>query len=461
MNRGFNYYFREGVKSSASALYRNKGLIKSVVFLITELLGRVTLIFAALFSLAAVRQGEQVRCQGRLDVSQSFKDSGKPFSVWTYFLTVCVEGLMFLAGLVLIAALTFMLMCLGYGVGLLTDGHGETVTLIFAVPGAIVALVYVIAAALIFSPTAYIVANNPDLGVAGTLTVCFNTMKANGKFTRFLNVFIPALILLVYLALAGVAGYFLGDALGEEKFGTIVLVLWYGIAAIGFFFVAPIFILASRSASNHLFADIVADAVAADKNTNGVNILECRGRKFGADMLEKNLVSLFDEADANSYAVLDEINGKQKQAGAEQFLPEPSVQLGEAFESKRRKKRHKDEEQEEPLPTVTDVLGAEDKPGESEVKIPAAEERETAGVEPSVEQIIRESEIRNEQSEVQSEVQPETQPEVQTVEEAKAEEVKEEVNPEQPAAPVEDDGLDDELEEAAEQTPETQENKGE
>jgi len=192
MNRGFNYYFREGVQSSAKTLYRNGGLLKAILWIFLELIALVTVVFYPLVSLAKVRQGESVRLKNRLDLSQSFKDSGRPYSVWTLVLTSCVQALMYLAGVLLIAVATFLLGLAGYAIASLADFTAqEEVNMLvgcFMIPGAAAFVIYSFAAFLVFAPAPYMVANNPEAGVGDILASCFNTMKCSGKLTLFLNV---------------------------------------------------------------------------------------------------------------------------------------------------------------------------------------------------------------------------------------------------------------------------------
>lgn len=302
MNRGFNHYFREGVKSSAGALYHNKGLVKFLVYFFMETIGRCLLIFNPLFDLAGVKQGEFIWRQKRVEVSQSFKHAGNPHAVWTYVLTLCVEALMFLAGMVLIGVFTFLLALLGYGISMLFEDPDTTLFMgIFSVPGGILMLVYCVIMPLIFAPTPYIVANNRGIGVGDTLSGCFNTMKSCGKWTLFLNSFIPALIQLLILWVIGTATYFLSGALIETSFYSLVMAIWYIVVIIGYVLVAPIFTLTARSANHHLFRDIVLDPVSADRFTKGINIKKCNGKLFTAEEAEEGLVSLFDETASDPY----------------------------------------------------------------------------------------------------------------------------------------------------------------
>lgn len=400
MNRGFNYYFREGVQSSAKTLYRNGGLLKAILWIFLELIALVTVVFYPLVSLAKVRQGESVRLKNRLDLSQSFKDSGRPYSVWTLVLTSCVQALMYLAGVLLIAVATFLLGLAGYAIASLADFTAqEEVNMLvgcFMIPGAAAFVIYSFAAFLVFAPAPYMVANNPEAGVGDILASCFNTMKCSGKLTLFLNVFIPSLIISLYVSLSGGVLYLIYYFLNGEAFAAILLAVWIIIALIGLALIAPVFIFAARSANQHLFTDIAVDPAAAHANIHGINLVGCRGDRVGNGALENSLASLFDEAEANGYSVLDRIGEENKGGKTATLGFLPDADLSEAYPGGGRKKKNakkQAEAEDEALPTVSDVLSAEESPEGEVARVPAVDTNETS-VEPSVQKIIMDAERR-------------------------------------------------------------------
>ena len=301
MNRGFGYYYREGISSSAKALFRNKNYFRYFAYYFMELIGRLALIFNPLFDLANVRQGKLVRKEKDVCVSQSFREIGRGRTGRTYFVTVCVEGLLFLAGLLMIASVTLVLASVGYGISMLTDNLDPLVfMIIFSVPGGVIALAYVGIMPLIFAPTPYIAANNPDIGVGDTLSACFNTMKANGKLTLFLNVLVTLAAKLGCLAFFGACGYLIWNSLRYEDVLVLALVGWNALALVVYAIVAPIFTLALRAANNRLFEDIVVDSVAVNRTTNGVNISFCKGQKIGFGNVGSALAAMFERTEPSS-----------------------------------------------------------------------------------------------------------------------------------------------------------------
>ncbi|MDE7296190.1 MAG: hypothetical protein K2N84_02880 [Clostridia bacterium] len=298
MNRGFKHYFHEGMSASAHALFKSKGKnhIRYLLYFFAELLGRITLLLTPLFALAKVRMGRVLRTEKRYEPAQAFRRAGEPRAFWTLVLCYLLEGLIILGGLILIGVCTVMLFGIGYGVSLLVNGGGM-LPVYFAIPGGIVAVIFVVAALLIFAPTPYIIAANENIGVGDTLAVCYNTMKASGMGVLFLNLFLTMLPKVLYLGVFGGLTYILYDRFYFENYCILMLVGVDIVAILGFVLFAPVLTLGMRAANQHLFEDILVDPVAVSKASKGIRISQCRGQMFGENASRQALVAMFDDAD--------------------------------------------------------------------------------------------------------------------------------------------------------------------
>jgi len=299
MNRGFRHYFREGMSASATALFKGKGRthFRYLLYFFAELLGRMTLLLTPLFELAKVRQGRVLRTEKRYEPAQSFRRAGEPRPYWTLALCCLLEALIILGGILLIAVFTAMLFGIGYGVSMVVSTDAP-LSLYFAIPGGLAAVVFLVSALLIFAPTPYVIAANENIGVGDTLAVCYNTMKANGMGTLFLNVFLSVLLKLVYLGIFCGLTYFLYELLYGESYVLLVLVAVNAVGMIGYMVGAPVLTLGVRAANQHLFEDILVDPVAVSKASKGIRISQCRGQKIGDHASGQALVAMFDDADA-------------------------------------------------------------------------------------------------------------------------------------------------------------------
>lgn len=319
MNRGFGFYFGNAMKSSAKTIWKRGNIFRFFVYFIMEFLARITVIFSAIFDVANVRQAKIAQKSNELDIPQSFKIACRKGSLRTMIMCIIVEALIFIAGMLLICVASGILGALGFMISCFVDSVDPVLLIgIFLAPGGLAMLVYFIIMPLMFVPTPYIIDTNPDIGTADVISICFDTMKSKGKFTYFLNFFIPALVEGAIISV-GVCSVILIDIfLYEDVFLAVPLTVIVSIVTfIAFALVAPMFCLARRIANKSLFEDIVTDPVNASYKTNGVNIKRCKGVKFDPAAIENELTALFDETYEDSIPVPlppAEIRRRQREA---------------------------------------------------------------------------------------------------------------------------------------------------
>ena len=295
MHRGFIYYYREGLKSSRKTIYRNRCFFRYILYFLAEFFGRILIFFNPHFNIANIRQGYLIRKSNQFNFSSSFRNVGHRVSFGTYVLTLCLEGLILIAGIIAIALLAAILGSIGYGVSKIASYENYRLfILMFAAPSVPVLVLYVVVNLLIFSPTAYIIANNNGISAGETIGACYRTMINNGKMTVFLSYFISSLIKLLYLGALGVGGYFVIKLFIPEKYFVVSLIGLSVIALAGYITFAPILTLANRVVKEHLFEDIVLDPVTAARINEKVNLSVCNGKKLKAEAASRNLASLFE-----------------------------------------------------------------------------------------------------------------------------------------------------------------------
>ena len=329
MNRGFAFYFKNAMKSSASTIWKNKGFIWVLAFFLSELVGRVTIIFSAIFDLADIRQAKTADENRKADFPNALKVATKRKPLRTMILSIISEAFIFLGGVLIIAIITCVLWLIGCGVNSLIHGP-QLVVWAFCAPGALLLAVYALIMILIFSPTPYIIETNPDLGVYETVKICFETMKDKGKTTVFFNFFIPTLIECLIVGFCAGVAWFIFAFSPVIPFATVVFAVWCIISIAIILLTVPMFDLARKIAQKNLFEDIVSDPVNAGKRTYGINIKKCRGVKFSPSEIRGNLVSLFDrtetdmipEPDSPARKKLNERAQKEQKKPAQQSQPE-------------------------------------------------------------------------------------------------------------------------------------------
>ncbi len=331
MNKGFAYYFRQAFKISAKTVWKNKNLLKSVLYFFTSLVARLTVILGAMVSLADVRQAKIAKNQQKIDIPQSFnKASQKP--LWTMVVASVLEFLMYIGGFLLVSIVCGAI----FGLGLLIAefvgrANYSLICIIFAVPCLIIYAVYTIIVLIMFEPTAYVIDSNPSISAGDAVSVCISSMKYRGKTTTFMCVFIPALII---GAVAGVcAGGFalFASLLAGNSLIIPVMLLWGIVSAVLLGLTVPTFNMTGNLSLVLLYEDIALDPVNAQKRTAGINIKKISGARVDREEIADNLTALFDEEISEKYPEPEELIHKhKKKKKTVNRAPAPAAQTANA-----------------------------------------------------------------------------------------------------------------------------------
>ena len=379
MNRGFAFYFRNAMKSSAAAIWKNKNMLQVLMYFLTELVARVTVLFSAIFDLANIRQAKIVQEKGKMDIPETLQVATKGKPLWTMVLSIIAEAFIFLGGALLIAIVTGILLLIGFIVCSVVHGP-QYIMWLFCIPGGLVFLVYALIMVLIFSPTPYIIETNPNLGVYETVKICFDTMKGRGKATAFLNFFIPSLIEGIIVMIC-ITGFNLIKYLMPGPYTIFVLTAWIIFSVVFFLLTVPMFDLAKKVAQKSLFEDIALDPANARKRTAGINIKVCNGVKFQKSEIKGNLVALFDETQTDSIPAPDSPARKKIKEKAEKAALNKENLKNELKEATVEDKAAAEEPEKVPdnpepveyVPSVSEVLAQPAEPV-SEPTAPVAEQ---------------------------------------------------------------------------------------
>lgn len=312
MNKGFAYYFKQAFKISAQTIWKNKNVIKSMVYFFTSLLTRLTVILGAIAALADVRGAKIAKNSRTIDVPKSFtRASQKP--MWTKTVAFVIELLMYLGGFVLLSVVCGAIFALGLVVTqFVAAKYAFLISVIFAVPCLIIYLIYTIIVVAVFSPTSYVIDSNPQLSAGDVVSVCVNSMKSRGKVTVILSVFVP---LLIMLAIVGVcAGGFAVIALflSARKYTLLLMLLWAIASVLIMGFTIPVFNMTQNLSLVLLFEDIALDPVNAQKRTAGINIKKISGARVDREEIADNLEALFDDGIEEKTPEREQLNRKHK-----------------------------------------------------------------------------------------------------------------------------------------------------
>lgn len=296
MNKGFAYYFRQAFKMSAQTIWKNKNVMKSMLYFFMSLLARLTVIFGAMVDLADVRQAKIAKCARTVDVPQSLsKASKKP--LWTKIMATVIEVLMYLGGFLLVSVVCGAIFALGLVIAqFVSTQYARLICLIFAVPCLLIYLVYSIIVVAVFSPTAYVIDSDPELSAGEVVSVCVNSMKSRGKMTVILSVFVPLLIMLLFAGVCAGGFVLIWLFLNGRKYTLLLMLAWTLVSILILGFTIPVFNMTQNLSLVLLFEDIALDPVNAQKRTAGINIKKISGARVDREEIADNLDALFDPA---------------------------------------------------------------------------------------------------------------------------------------------------------------------
>lgn len=327
MNKGFAYYFRQAFKMSAQTIWKNKNVIKSMLYFFTSLVARLTVILGAMVSLADVRQAKIAKNQRTVDVPQSLtRASQKP--LWTMIVATVIEALMYLGGFLMVSLICGAIFALGLVIAqFVSTGSVWLIYVIFAVPCLIIYAIYTIIVVAVFSPTAYVIDSNPSLSAGEVVSVCVNSMKSRGKMTVILSVFVPSLFMSLIAGVC-VGGFLLIALLTFGQKHMLLLMLVWALASILILgFTIPVLNMTKNLALVLLFEDIALDPVNAQKRTSGINIKKISGARVDREEIADNLDALFDDGIEEKVPAAEELEHKHKpKRRASKPAPQPKPQ---------------------------------------------------------------------------------------------------------------------------------------
>lgn len=296
MNKGFAYYFKQAFRISAQTIWKNKNVIKSMLYFFMSLLARLTVLLGAMVDLSDVRQAKIAQNNRKVDVPQSFtKASQKP--LWTMIVATAIEILMYLGGLLLVSVACGAIFAVGLIIAqFVALKYVTLIYIIFAVPCLIIYLIYTIIVVAVFSPTAYVIDSNPALSAGDVVSVCVSSMKSRGKMTVILSVFVPLILMLLVMGVCAAGFVLICLFLNGQKYTLLLLCLWAIASALILGFTIPVFNMTQNVALVMLFEDIALDPVNAQKRTAGINIKKISGARVDREEVADNLNALFDDA---------------------------------------------------------------------------------------------------------------------------------------------------------------------
>ena len=426
MNRRYKFYYRNALKQSGKAIIVNKGHLKYYIYLLIEMLARLTLIFSPLISLSNIALAKEIKNNGKVNPFKALSSSNTFKSFWAIVLAGILKFLMFLAGLIIFALLTAALGAIGLAIASLSNSiQPAACAILFALPGMIATVVYCIVYPIFFSPVTYIIETNPDLGYGKAMEICYKAMKEKGFFT-YLAILLWPTLLNVAFAIVNIAigaGLILMFQQSKGFIFFAIVIAMIVVSALVYFL--PILDLTTRTAHVWLLDDIIdLQEKEVVQSTRGIYVKDFKSDKVGIENIKNNLIRLFDntsdldneiEEETNTEKEDNNLNQENETSNTETNLESKEEVIEENVEVSNDETLSVEEEQQ--LPVEEEIVKSEEVKQQEEVQVSDVEVVETP-----VEEIeVTEDKSAQEEQELETQVEEtnnqEQEEKIETVEE--------------------------------------------
>ena len=302
MNKGFKVYFRKGKQESKKVFKQKGNFLKYYIYKIMSILSNLIPFARPVFALSDVRMARIAEQSGKVEIVESFETLNKPQSYWTSLLSMLVQVLIILSGVLIIGALYAVVISI---FSLIIDeaqayNAQSTIMLIVTIPFAVALLLYVILSCLYFAPKNYYIDSVDDNNLTKTLTKSYCTMKQKVKGTVFMLKFIPFIVIAVLALLFALVPTF--------NMGTIPTLLILLLILVVFIIVLPRLLLTRDIALIELFKDVMIDKANVVKTLGNINVKSFTKVDPGVEAIKDNLVKLFEDTEDVEYTPEPEFN---------------------------------------------------------------------------------------------------------------------------------------------------------
>ena len=287
MDRGLKFYMKEGRQQAKATIKRRKvSRFKYVFMLVATFLSKLLLLASPLFIHSRIRLAIQAHEKNMYEITHSFEDANNPKCYWTTIVAIVVKGVIILSGIILLGGITAGLFFIGSLFG--TLARVPMFGYIFAVPGAIALLIFFVGLGLYLKPLYYYINNDNNINLGKAFGASTRTMKEQGKKTLFFLNFFYHIVIVLYLAIAGVVFYLLVRNPSDS-----IKVIAY-IAIIVFVVVFILFVPRLGLAHDIAVYELIKDIMINPDEADDLSLVKEKMIKQGLSK-DEFLVSLFDK----------------------------------------------------------------------------------------------------------------------------------------------------------------------
>lgn len=300
MNRGFKFYFTQGIKKAVKTLFKRGNYLRFYIYSIMVFLLSFLGIFIPVAQLARVRLGRIIKEHEDFDLPKVFAPSDAPSTVWTTFMAILLKVTLFLGGLIIILFVggTFFLIQLSLQVLIYGGMRNIYIFILFMLPPALLLIAYLIMYPIYLAPTMFCIDAIEKAKASETIFKSYHAVRISGKLQLALNAICYYGPMILYIVLTSALSSFLiryGDN-EMRSFALILVIIFVAIFVMG----SPILVIGCRVANTLLFEDIIIDRFNFENDIKGLYIKGTKSGKVDKTNYEGSLIRLFDETETAS-----------------------------------------------------------------------------------------------------------------------------------------------------------------
>ena len=300
MNRGFKFYFLEGIKKAVKTLFKRGNYLRFYIYSIMIFLLSIIGIFIPVAQLARVRLGRMIKEHEDFDLPKVFAPSDNPLTVWNTVMALLLKILLFLGGLIIILLIAGIFFIIQLSLQFLIYGgmRNTFIFILFMIPPALLLIAYLVMYPIYLAPVIFCIDAIDKAKASETIYKSYQAVRLSGKLQLALNAICYYGPMILYVALTTGLSAFL-FIYGDNEMKSFALILAIIFVA-GFFVGSPILVLGCRVANTLLFEDIIIDRFNYENDVKGLYIKGTKSGKVDKTNYEGSLIRLFDETETSS-----------------------------------------------------------------------------------------------------------------------------------------------------------------
>ena len=300
MNRGFKFYFIEGIKKAVKTLFKRGNYLRFYIYSIMIFLLSIIGIFIPVAQLARVRLGRIIKEHEDFDLPKVFAPSDNPLTVWNTVMALLLKTLLFLGGLIIILLIAGIFFIIQLSLQFLIYGgmRNTFIFILFMIPPALLLIAYLVMYPIYLAPVIFCIDAIDKAKASETIYKSYQAVRLSGKLQLALNAICYYGPMILYIALtAGLSAFlFIYGDYEMKSFALILAIIFVA----GFFVGSPILVLGCRVANTLLFEDIIIDRFNYENDVKGLYIKGTKSGKVDKTNYEGSLIRLFDETETSS-----------------------------------------------------------------------------------------------------------------------------------------------------------------